>query len=138
MSFEDWSLSAWGRWLPRRGSEPTTEPAEGDPAPAGLGEAIVAIRREREIHALLVAEMARRGPETTADDLYDEVAAAWDRDHQPPSSPGATGATVAAAGEPVSAGTPEWAQQLLDEQRETNRLLGILVERLGMKKPPVE
>jgi len=129
LSFEDWSLSAWGRWLPRRRSKGADDAAPEQTRPVGLGDSIVAMRRDLQIHSLLVAEMERRGPETTADDLYDEVAAAWDRAHATPpaSEPRSAADAPPTAG---SRGTPHWAQHLLHEQRETNRLLTELLESL--------
>ena len=130
MSFEDWNLRTWGRWLPRRHDEGTTDMSPGDTTSGGLGETIIAMRREREIHARLLVEMDRRGPEVTADDLYDEMAAEWDRAHAAPSGSEPAAVDMASVS---GGGTPRWADELLAEQRETNRLLRALLERLEQR-----
>ena len=133
MSFEGWNLSTWGRWLPGRRSSDPEAASGGSPGGApSLGDSLATVRREREIHVLLVAEMERLGPEVTADDLYERIAAQWDRDHPAAAPPETSQPAPATSRTPSGQGvTPGWAAELLEEQRETNRLLGRLLERLG-------
>lgn len=99
---------------------------------ASSGETYAAIRRERELHRLMLVEMERRGPEATAEEVYDELAARWDAEHASVAPGGAT----AAAGQPAQGAAvapeemPAWAVKLLEEQRATNDLLRRLVALL--------
>ena len=121
------------RFFGGRKSEPKSE--AGDLTRGGsTGQTYAEIQRERELHRLMLTEMERRGPEVTAEELYDELAARWDREHPPDDATDASAAEPAGrATAPTSDGAaeaPAWAQAILAEQRETNRLLRDLTRRL--------
>lgn len=112
--------------------------SERRPARPGAG-GYAAIVRERELHAMILAEMERRGPEATAEELYEQVAEEWDRRHGAPASerpdePAGSTAPAARGFDPSSldAGSLEagWVAQLLEEQRTTNLLLARVIELL--------
>lgn len=153
VSFEGWIVPAWGRRPQGRdpGAESASEAAASSVASSEaegettLGGSLVAIRREREIHAMLLAELDRRGDEATADELYDEIAARWDLAHQA-AGPTAVAAVAAPAEGPAPQTAqasdigprPGWAAELLEEQRATNRLLLRLVELVESREGRIE
>lgn len=118
------------------------EAADAGAAPRSRAGSYSAIQRERELHRLILIEMERRGPEVTAEDLYDEIATEWDRQHADPgasANPAAAGAAdpapasaepaAASAGPAADAHAPSWLSELVAEQRTTNRLLAELLEQ---------
>ena len=121
------------RFFGSRKGEPKSGPADVTRG-GSTGQSYAATQRERELHRLILIEMERRGPEVTAEELYDELAARWDLEHPLDDATDASEAMHAGrATAPISdtaAEAPAWAQAIVAEQRETNRLLRDLTGRL--------
>ncbi|MFN2484214.1 MAG: hypothetical protein ABR509_04665 [Candidatus Limnocylindria bacterium] len=129
---EIWIMPNLDRWLaPRRGGDPAGDDDAAAPVPSEA-ERLAEIRREREIHQRLVAELARRGPEATAEDVYGTVVADVERRDV------STSAVATPVGAPPDndsgAATPAWAEALIEEQRATNRRLSRLVKLLERRE----